>query len=360
MANVTESITFELKGTDAFNSLATQLDGIVKGIQSAIDKTTLLKDALGEFKSANIQLPDVNVSGGSSNIDSVGLGNIAPGANAARSALGEMNYEAGRTSQAMNEVNYSTGKTVTQFRDMDSTVGEAGNSLANQRYALYDAADAYGYLATMATAAYASTAGVAILYEEQFAQVHRTADLVGDEVGEMKEALIDMTREIPASFGDLADVAAIGGQIGIAKEDIVAFTEVVTQMGTTTDLTLEDSAMLFGRFQTLLGTTAEDFDRLGSAILEVGVDSAAGEAEIAKMSIELAAVAQQAGLTEVQLVALTGTLASAGIPAERGRSAIQNSFDLMDRAIRDNGEELQKWADLAGVSVEEFKAAWGT
>ena len=86
---------------------------------------------------------------------------------------------------------------------------------------LFDAADAYGYLATIATAAYASTAGVAIMFEDQFSQVHRTADLVGDEVGAMKEELIDLTREIPTSFGNLADVAAIGGQIGIAKDDIV-------------------------------------------------------------------------------------------------------------------------------------------
>lgn len=358
MADVTEKIIFELVGTGAFKTVADDIGKISAAINTAKEDLKGLSGAISGFEGGSINVPTINM--GTSNIDTGGLGGIAPGARAASQALGDMNYEAGRTSQAMNEVNYNTGKTVTQFRDMDSTVGEAGNSLANQRYALYDAADAFGYLATMATAAYASTAGVAIMFEEQFSQVHRTADLVGSEVGAMKEELIDLTREIPASFGNLADVAAIGGQIGIAKDDIVEFTRVVTMMATTTDVTLEESALLFGRFQTLLGTTTDEFEALGSAILEVGVDSAAGEAEIAKMSIELAAVASQAGLTEVQLIALTGTLASAGIPAERGRSAVQNSFDLMDRAIRDNGEELQKWAALAGVSADEFAASWGT
>lgn len=238
--------------------------------------------------------------------------------------------------------------------------GKAGNSLSNQRYALYDVADAYRTVSYAATAWIAATAGTAILFEKEFAEVIRTVELTGDNIDDIRDKLIDLSTELPIAFSDLTSIAGLGGQLGIEADGIEQFTEVVAKLSATTDLTTEAASFMIGRFQAILGTAPDDFERLASAVLAVGVSSNATEQEIAKTSTEIAALSQQAGLTEQQIIALSATFASGGIPAERARSTVLETFSKMDRAIRDNGEELRRWSQLSGVSMEEFAASWGT
>ena len=238
--------------------------------------------------------------------------------------------------------------------------GKAGNSLSNQRYALYDVADAYRTVSYAATAWIAATAGTAILFEKEFAEVIRTVELTGDNIDDVRDKIINLSTELPVAFSDLTSIAGLGGQLGIEADGIEQFTEVVAKLSATTDLTTEAASFMIGRFQAILGTAPDDFERLASAVLAVGVSSQATEQEIAKTATEIAALSQQAGLTEQQIIALSATFASGGIPAERARSTVLETFSKMDKAIRDNGEELQRWSQLSGVSMEEFAASWGT
>ena len=270
-------------------------------------------------------------------------------------------------SDASEQVAVATGAASSETRRMVDSQGEmtvaahdANSSLANQRYALYDVADAFRGVSTVAGMWTAATVGTATMFQDQFSDVIRTVGLAGDEIGDMKDTFIDLSTVIPTAFGDLTEIGSLGGQLGIEKEGIEDFTRVVAQLGITTDLTTDSAAFMLGRFQTLLGTTPAEFEALASAVLAVGVDSVATETDIANLSIELAAVSQQAGLTAQDIVALSATLSSTGLPAERARSGIMDAFGLIDKAIRDNGEELRKWSELAGVSIEEFKASWGT
>ena len=241
-----------------------------------------------------------------------------------------------------------------------NALDRASDSMANQRYALYDVAEAYRTVSNMAGKVVAATFGAAISAEAAFADVIRTVGLTGNEVEELSDRFVEMSTEIPVSFDELSEIASLGGQLGITSAGVEDFTEVVAKLGSTTDLTTESASFMIGRFQTILGTAPEEFESLASAVLRVGVNSVATESEISKTAIELAAFSRQAGLAEQDIIALSATLASGGIPAERARSAIEDTFTNIDEAIRENGEGLQRWARLAGVSVDEFASAWGT
>src|SRR5690606_14978375 len=95
-------------------------------------------------------------------------------------------------------------------------------------------------------------------YQRSFADVIRTTEVSGDAARKLRTDLIDLTTEIPSSFDKLAQIASLGGQMGIAAGDIADFTEVVAKLVATAEGLDEQSAGLFlGRFSALAGVASK-------------------------------------------------------------------------------------------------------
>lgn len=233
-------------------------------------------------------------------------------------------------------------------------------SLNETRYALYDVAATWASVSAATLGAVVAIESVGIAYESAFTGVERTSGAVGARLGELRDNLVSMSTSMPSSFAEIADVATLGGQLGIASEGLEDFTETVIQLGATTDLTLETAGTAFGRFKALLGTPEEEFSNLGSSILKVGVNSAATETQIVNVATQISSLSNLAGLTADQTVGLAGALASVGAAPELSRGTITRVFSLMNQAVSEGGESLEGFARLAGISGQEFQDAWGT
>lgn len=75
---------------------------------------------------------------------------------------------------------------------------------------------------------------------------------------------------MPATYEEIAGVGEIAGQLGIRKDSIVAFTDTMIRMGTSTNMSAEDAAMALSRLMNILGTNQKDVDRFGSVIVHMG------------------------------------------------------------------------------------------
>lgn len=232
--------------------------------------------------------------------------------------------------------------------------------LARQRYALYDVAAAYQQMAGVATTAIASVVGTAAEYERAFADVIRTTDFVSIKTGEaarvMRESLLNLSSEIPVAFGRITEIATIGNQLGIAQGDLENFTETVAKFASTTDVTIENAAMSFGRIGELLNVS--DFNALGSAIAYAGVNAVATETQILATSKEIATTAKQAKFASPDVIGLATALASLGIAPEAARGSIIRSFAAINKAISEGGAELDKYAALSGMTAQQFAGTW--
>ena len=69
----------------------------------------------------------------------------------------------------------------------------------------------------------------------------------------LRQQLVDLSTEIPVAFTGLADISTIGGQLGIAGANIASFSENVAMFAATTDATIDNTAMSFGRIAQLTG-----------------------------------------------------------------------------------------------------------
>ena len=208
------------------------------------------------------------------------------------------------------------------------------------------------------TAIGALSARAAIDFESSFAGVRKTVEATEGQFAELSQGLRDLAKEIPVNVNELNRVAEAAGQLGIQRENILAFTETMAQLGVTTNLTAEEAATALARFSNLTGTAPEDVSRLGSAIVALGNNSATTEAEIVNMSLRLASAGKEAGFTEAQTLALAATLSSLGVRAELGGTNTSKAILEINSAVLEAGGSLRDFADVAGVSAEAFATAW--
>jgi TP901 family phage tail tape measure protein len=256
----------------------------------------------------------------------------------------------------------STASAVTMARqrlaELDTEAARfADKTSPRLRYALYDVASSATVSAAALTAAGTSVGVMAAQYESAFTNVERTLDNVSSgKVEKLREQLIGLTKEIPLAFTDIAGIATLGNQLGIASGDVAAFTETVAQFSAVTGMTAEASAQAFGGLGELLNVSASEYERLGSSIALVGRRSVATEQEIVTMTTRLAASASNAGFTAQQVVALSGAFASLRIAPERAQGVMEVYFSKLNTAIATGNESLDAFAYYAGVSTSEVEA----
>lgn len=197
-------------------------------------------------------------------------------------------------------------------------------------------------------------------FESAITGVAKTTDLTGEELADMSDAIKAMSTEIPASTTEIAAVAEAAGQLGIQKDALLDFTRVMTMLGTATNMTAEDAATALARFANITGMSADNYDRLGAVIVDLGNNFATTESEITQMGTRLASGGKLAGLTEPQIMALAAAMSSVGIEAEAGGTAMTQTLNAIEKAVATGEDSLQSFADVAGMSADSFAEMWNT
>lgn len=195
-------------------------------------------------------------------------------------------------------------------------------------------------------------------YESAFAGVRKTTDATEAEYQKLSKGIRQMSKEMPASAVSIAQVAEAAGQLGIKKEDILKFSKTMVDLGVATNLTATEAATSLARFSNIMGTSADNVDRLGSTIVHLGNNTATTEREIVEMGMRLAGAGKQVGLTEAQVLGLAAAMSSVGIEAEMGGSAMSKLLVQMKLATTQGGEALDNFAKASGVSASQFKQAF--
>lgn len=194
-------------------------------------------------------------------------------------------------------------------------------------------------------------------FESAFAGVKKTVDATEEEYAVLEQQIIEMSKTLPASASEIAAVAEVAGQLGIKKDDIIAFTKVMIDLGESTVLSAEEAASSLARLANIMGTSSSDYDKLGSVLVDLGNNFATTEAEILEMTMRIAGAGKTIGLTEAEVMGIAAALSSVGIEAEMGGSAISKAMSDIALAVETgNGKfaDLATYAEVAGMSSQEF------
>lgn len=230
--------------------------------------------------------------------------------------------------------------------------------LRNNEKAARNAGQAMLAIGTITLGSLALATREAIKWESAWAGVVKVLDGSPEQMAAVQGELRDLASTLPFAHEEIANVAAAAGQLGVGIEDVSEFTKVMLDLGVATNLTAEEAAFALSRMANIMGTAVSDVDRMGSAIVDLGNNSATTEAEIVEMALRISGAGETIGLTEADVLGFSAALSSVGIRAEAGGSAISRVMSDIASAVAGGGEELEAFADIAGVSSQEFAQAF--
>ncbi len=214
---------------------------------------------------------------------------------------------------------------------------------------------AFAAIGTAIVGGLGASAKAAVDFETAFTGVRKTVDATDEQFAVLSKGIRDLTKELPLTHAEIAGIAEAAGQLGIETESILDFSKVMAQLGMTTNLAAKDAATALARFANITQMSQDNFENLGAVIVDLGNNFATTEAEIVGMAMRLAGSGSTVGMSEAQILALSAALSSVGIRAERGGTAFSRVMLEMNSAIAAGGDELEKWAGIAGVATAEFK-----
>lgn len=191
---------------------------------------------------------------------------------------------------------------------------------------------------------------------DQQADVRKTTGMTAQEVDELTMAFGRL--ETRTSRINLLKIAEEGGRIGIAKDEMAEFVEVMDKasvaLGDSFTGGVEEVASVLGKLKFLFEETNElgvdqAYNAIGSAINNLGADGVATERNIAEFATRLGSLPRQLKPTAAEALALGAAFEESGIQAEIASRAYSI---FLNRAAKNTGE----FAKVLGISTEEAKA----
>lgn len=206
------------------------------------------------------------------------------------------------------------------------------------------------------TAVIAPTAKAAIDFESAMADVKKVVNFESPkEMQEYGEAIKKMSLEIPIAADGLAAIMAAAGQSGIAKKDLLEFTEQAAKMGVAFDITAEEAGTMMAKWKSGMNLPLEATFKLADATNQLSNSNAANAAQIGDVLMRYGGLGKLAGLAETEIAALAATVISAGAESEvaaTGIAALMRGLQKGEFMTADN-QELFKTVGLDPAKLQK-------
>lgn len=196
----------------------------------------------------------------------------------------------------------------------------------------------------------------AIKWESAFAGVRKTVDTSKEGFDQLEATIRSMAGEIPLTAVELAGLAETAGALGIEAENIAEFVRVTAMIGTTTDVSADQAATSLGQLSNVLGLTQDDYEKFGSALVDLGNKGASTESQILEIASRAGAAGHLIGLATPDILGFASAVANTGVEAEVGGSSLQK-FYLGTQTLVNSGK-IDQLVQLLGMSADEIRAMW--
>ena len=198
---------------------------------------------------------------------------------------------------------------------------------------------------------------VAIDFESSMADVKKVVDFSSElDFKEFEKSLLSLSKTIPLSATELAAISASGGQLGIAKENLLEFTTTVAKMSTAFDMSAEHAGDSIAKLMNVYGLTQSQIVELGDSINHLSDTSASKASEVVEVLGRIGGVSKIFGLTTVQAGALSSAFLALGKPPEVAATSI-NALLLKLQTADKQTPKFEAALKTLGLSATELKSS---
>lgn len=193
----------------------------------------------------------------------------------------------------------------------------------------------------------------AIDFESAMADVAKTTNLSGEELKKLGDEIITLTSKIPMTADELAKIASIGGQLGIASKDLKTFIELAAKLGTAFNMSAEDASQAVAKMANIFGISITEVEKLSDAINVLGNNTAATEKDIIETVTRIGGVARQFGLAAEQAAALADAMLSIGRSPEVAATGINALLTKLQTA-RESSDDFKEALRRVGLGADQL------
>lgn len=260
-------------------------------------------------------------------------------------------------SKDLDAATRSSTKLTSALKGNQGAVGLLGTTAA--RSGILAAAGVAG-IGVAAVVAGKHVADASIKFDSAFAGVRKAVQAPRAELQALRKDILDLSTEIPVAATELAGIAQSAGQLGVQTSAIKDFTDTVAKLAVTTNLTADTAADSLARIANITQLPQDQFDEMGSTILALGNKLAATEQDVTEFGLRIAGAGKQIGLSNAEILSIGAALSSVGLEAEAGGTAISTTMVKIASAVAKGGAKLQAFADVAGMSADQFRTEFKT
>lgn len=190
-------------------------------------------------------------------------------------------------------------------------------------------------------------------FEDSMSKVRKNVGLTKDETADLGKQILDLSVTTAAggrSADELAGIASVAGQLGVAKKDLLDFTKASALLAGATGIAPEEAASNLGIIATLTHTGAAEWLGMVNVISGLGNDLAGSEKDILDTATRIAGALTNVGVKPEQILAISSALGAVGINPEAGGTAISQFFIGLTQAVAGTGaaseQQIQKIQNL--------------
>lgn len=212
--------------------------------------------------------------------------------------------------------------------------------------------------AAAVTGALALSVKEAIAFESALADVKKVVPGLESAEGlaEMKSEIIGLSKELPVSAQGLSAIVAAAGQAGIAKDELIGFTESAAKMGVAFDITAEEAGTAMAKMRTSMGLSQVEVEGLANAMNYLSNSMASSAPEITDFMLRVGAYGQQVAMSEEQTAALGSAMVAAGAPADVAATSFRNLIKEMAAGANATDKQEEAWKSI-GLTANEVAAS---
>ncbi|WP_103601961.1 phage tail tape measure protein [Campylobacter concisus] len=205
-------------------------------------------------------------------------------------------------------------------------------------------------------AAIAAPIKSAIDFESAMADVKKVVDFKDDnEIKGFSNEILKMSQVIPMTAEGLTQVAAAGGQMGLAKNELLKFTEMAAKTAVAFDITAESAGDTIGKIKNILSLSLDETGEMMDVINHLSNNNAAKASEIVEVMKRIAGIGKQVGLAKEQTAALASTFISLGKAPETAATASEALLKKLNN-IESLSPKTRAAFKKTGLNIKEFSA----
>jgi len=186
---------------------------------------------------------------------------------------------------------------------------------------------------------------------DSLADLRRVAGLTEQEVMKLNKSF--KTIDTRTSLSGLRDIAIVAGKLGVAKNEILGFTQATDKLVVSLGDELGNADQITTQLGKILNVfdgevNGENISKLGNAFIKLANDGVATGAFMADFTQRVSSLTKTAGFSLGAVVGLGAGLEELGQRSESSSTAIQ-------KVLSDIAVNLPAAAKVAGMGFKEFK-----